>query len=259
MLSKAIEAVVAERIAYLAEKFNLLPPNHYGALKRKSTIDALLTVQEKIYQAWRDKKVLSLVTFDLKGAFNGVPADVLTSCLREHRVPEEYVCWIQDFCSGRSATITINGTTSEPANLAHAGLPQGSPLSPLLFLFFNGTDIVLKHKPGGNYNGEVFFTRKKVYALDLCAVCDSDKRFTYILAGWPNSQHNARIFASSTLHRSPTDYFLPGEYLLGDAAYTNTNHLISPYKASFTQERSNRRFNQKLSSVELILNMLLGF
>lgn len=122
----------------------------------------------------------------------------------------------------------------------------------------DGMDIVLKYKPGGNYN-EVFFTRKKVYALDLCAVCDSDKRFTYILAGWPNSQHDARIFASSTLHRSPTDYFLPGEYLLGDAAYTNTNHLISPYKASFTQERSNRRFNQKLSSVELILNMLLGF
>lgn len=43
-LSKAIESVVAERIAYLAEKFRLLPSNHYGALKRKSTIDALLTV-----------------------------------------------------------------------------------------------------------------------------------------------------------------------------------------------------------------------
>ena len=65
-LSKAIEAVVAERISYLVERHSLLPLNYYGALKRKSTTDALLTVQEKIYQAWRDKKVLSLVTFDLK-------------------------------------------------------------------------------------------------------------------------------------------------------------------------------------------------
>ena len=136
-LSKAIETVVAERIACLAEKFKLPPSNHYGALKRKSTIDALLTVQEKIFQAWKDKKILSLITFDLKGAFNSVPADVISCCLREHHVPEIYVRWIQEICSDRSAPITVNGTTSEPASLAHAGLPQGSPLSPLLFLFFN--------------------------------------------------------------------------------------------------------------------------
>lgn len=69
------------------------------------------------------------------------------------------------------------------------------------------TDIVLKHKPGGIYEGETSFTRKKVYALELCAVCDSDRRFTYILAGWPNSQHYARIFASTNLHRSSENYF----------------------------------------------------
>lgn len=83
-LSKAVEAVVAERIAYLAEKFKLLSSNHYGALKQKSTIDALLTVQKKIYQAWRDKKILLLVNFDFQGAFNSVPADILTCCLQEH-------------------------------------------------------------------------------------------------------------------------------------------------------------------------------
>ena len=136
-LSKAVEAVIAERISYLVERHGLLPLNHYGALKRKSTTDALLTIQEKIYQAWRDKKVLSLVTFDLKGAFNGVAIDILLGCLWAHRIPEDYVQWIQDFCSERSATITVNGHISVPQLLKHPGLPQGSPLSPLLFLFFN--------------------------------------------------------------------------------------------------------------------------
>lgn len=51
ILSKAIEAVIAEKISYLVEKHGLLPLNHYGALKRKCTIDALLPIQEKIYQA----------------------------------------------------------------------------------------------------------------------------------------------------------------------------------------------------------------
>ncbi len=89
-LSKAIKAVITERISYLVKRQGLLSLNHYGALKQKCTADAFLTVQEKIYQAWKDKKVLSLVTFDLKGAFNGVATNILLRCLRAHRIPEDY-------------------------------------------------------------------------------------------------------------------------------------------------------------------------
>ena len=41
----------------------------------------------------------------------------------------------------------------------------------------DGTDIVLDYKPGGEYQGEQFFNRKKKYALDVCAVCNSDLTF----------------------------------------------------------------------------------
>ena len=97
-LSKAMEAVVAERISYLVEEDGLLPSNHFGGLKQRSTVDALVVLQEKIYQAWRDKKVLSLITFDVKGAFNGVATPVLLERLREKRIPEDLVRWIQAFC-----------------------------------------------------------------------------------------------------------------------------------------------------------------
>lgn len=115
----------------------------------------------------------------------------------------------------------------------------------------DGTDIALKHKPGGIYNGEIFFTRKKRYALDLCAICNSSKRFIYILAGWPNSQHDARIYASTNVQRHPENYFASGQYLLEDAAYTNTSHLISPFKSPATNPKENRRFNRKLSRVRV--------
>lgn len=85
-------------------------------------------------------------------------------------------------------------------------------------------NLVLKHKPGGIYNGETFFTRK---ALNWCAIGDSDRRFIYILAGWPNSQHDARIFASTTLHQYIEDIFLSSKDLRGDAAYINTDNLFS--------------------------------
>ena len=122
----------------------------------------------------------------------------------------------------------------------------------------DGTDIVLKYKPGGVYDGEIFFTRKKKYALDLCAVCDSSTRFIYILAGWPNSQHDARVYASTNLQRHPENYFALGEYLLGDAAYTNSSHLVSPYKSPFTNEKENRRFNRKLSRIRVDIEHAFG-
>lgn len=96
-LSKALESVIARRLSFLVEDYGLPPNNHYGRRKRRSTVDALMILQEKIFQAWRDKKVLSLVTFDVKGAFNGVAGDVLLEKLRRRRIPETLAHWIEDF------------------------------------------------------------------------------------------------------------------------------------------------------------------
>ena len=49
-------------------------------------------------------------------------------------LPEALVDWIADFCLQRKATVVVNGHTTEVAELGQAGLPQGSPLSPILFL-----------------------------------------------------------------------------------------------------------------------------
>lgn len=62
----------------------------------------------------------------------------------------------------------------------------------------NGTDIILKNKPGSVYNRGIFFTKKN-YALDLCIICDFSKRFIYILANWPNFQYDAKIYSSKNL------------------------------------------------------------
>lgn len=61
--------------------------------------------------------------------------------LRARGIPEDLLRWIEAFCSNRTATIQVNGQTSEMRSLPQAGLPQGSLLSPILFLFFN-VDLV---------------------------------------------------------------------------------------------------------------------
>ena len=123
------------------EEHALLPKNHFGARKRQSTTHALLVLQERIFEAWRNRKVLSLISFDVKGAYNGVSKEVLLLRLRSRRIPEQMVRWIDHFCSDRKASIMVNGQVSSTIDLPQAGLPQGSPLSPILFLFFNA-DLV---------------------------------------------------------------------------------------------------------------------
>ncbi|KAM0724078.1 hypothetical protein Q7P37_000258 [Cladosporium fusiforme] len=140
-LGKLLEAVVADRLSFAVETYGLLPANHFGARKQRSAEQALLLLQERIYSAWRSKKMVSLVSFDVKGAYNGVYKDRLLQRLRGRGIPSDLVNWICAFCSERTATIVVNGQVSAVRDLEQAGLPQGSPLSPILFLFFNA-DLV---------------------------------------------------------------------------------------------------------------------
>jgi hypothetical protein len=87
-ISKGLEAVVANRLAYLAERHNLLPDNHFGARKKRSCEQAINVLVERVYEAWRNRKVVSLVTFDVQGAFNGVNPRVLETRLEQRGIPE---------------------------------------------------------------------------------------------------------------------------------------------------------------------------
>jgi hypothetical protein len=50
-VGKFLEVIVADRISYAAESHGILPINHYGARKKRCTKQALLLLQERIYNA----------------------------------------------------------------------------------------------------------------------------------------------------------------------------------------------------------------
>ncbi|KAJ6114125.1 hypothetical protein N7512_007570 [Penicillium capsulatum] len=120
-LGKVLESVVAERISHAVETYGLLPTSHFGARKQRSAEQAIVLLQEHIYTAWRGRRVLSLISFDVKGAYNGVCKERLLQRMKARGIPENLLRWVEA--------------------LPQAGLPQGSPLSPILFLFFNA-DLV---------------------------------------------------------------------------------------------------------------------
>jgi len=128
-LGKVLELVIAERISHAVETYGLLPTNPFGTRKQRSAEQALVFLQEQIYAIWRGRKVVSLISFDVKGAYNGVSKERLVQRMRVRDIPEELCRWTEAFYSDRTASIRINGRIAEGRNLPQAGLPQSFPLS----------------------------------------------------------------------------------------------------------------------------------
>jgi hypothetical protein len=62
--------------------------------------------------------------------------------------------WIGDFVSNRQAQVTVGEYESEVSEIKYAGIPQGSPLSPLLYVFYNAN---LVGKKIGGRGGAIGF------------------------------------------------------------------------------------------------------
>jgi hypothetical protein len=90
-LWKTLEVVITERISYTIETFGLLPTNHFGSGKKRSAEQALLLLREQINIAQSSRKVLNLISFGIKGAYNGVYKDRLLRRLSARAIPPTLV------------------------------------------------------------------------------------------------------------------------------------------------------------------------
>ena len=57
--------------------------------------------------------------------------------LRKRRITEQLAKWICSFLRERNTQLKFNGYTTDDVPTP-AGTPQGSPLSPLLYMYYNG-------------------------------------------------------------------------------------------------------------------------
>ena len=146
-IGKILETLVARRLGATAEKHQLLPDTQMGNRPGHSIETALQLLTEQVHSVWLSKKhTASMLSLDVSGAFDTVNHRRLLDNLRLKAIPGWLIRWIRAFLNKRSTTLLIDNETT-PAYQLTAGVPQGSPLSPILFLFYNSPLLVALDQP----------------------------------------------------------------------------------------------------------------
>ena len=134
-ISKLLEKIMTVRLSALARSAGLLHPNQCGSLPGLSTSDACATLIHEVRTLQRPRWAVSTLFLDIKAGFDNVNASKLRALLLARNIPAYMVDWVTSFLSERSCTLVFQGApgTKSPVEV---GTPQGSPISPLLFLIY---------------------------------------------------------------------------------------------------------------------------
>ncbi|KAM4585092.1 putative nuclease HARBI1 [Odontesthes bonariensis] len=88
------------------------------------------------------------------------------------------------------------------------------------------THIKIK-SPSGGHEGD-FVKRKNFHSINVQMVCNADYLINNVVAKWPGSVHDSRVFRNSEIYRRPSQ----GEFLgvlLGDRGYACQPFLLTPF------------------------------
>jgi hypothetical protein len=145
-IGKVIEKVAAEIIAKLCERLELLHNGQFGSRTLRGAIDTITKLIATVEQAWKNKKITGALFLDIKGAFPNVIRQQLIKRLIKLKIPGDIIRWINSFFTDRKVQLIIDGYTCSSKEV-EAGLPQGSPISPILFvIYINGFFNYIKEK-----------------------------------------------------------------------------------------------------------------
>lgn len=134
-VAKGLERTIARRMAWTALKSGLLSPQHCGAIPKRSVVDLVASLTHDIETGFAAGKESTLVTLDVQGAYDALLHKRLLRRMRSQGWHQNCLKIVSSFLTGRTARIRLEDFTSAVFNLA-CGTPQGSPLSPVLYMLY---------------------------------------------------------------------------------------------------------------------------
>ena len=134
-LGKIMEKVITTRIYTWAESNNIINKSQSGFRKNNNTTNQIFKLSQTVLQGFNRGQITTVVFLDVEKAFDKVWHKGLLYKLKKKKLPEKYIRWINSFLTEREIKVKINNSLSEEI-IPTRGVPQGSPLSPILFILY---------------------------------------------------------------------------------------------------------------------------
>lgn len=170
---KLVTAIITRRLTNIIDKHDILKGSNFGFRTGKSTTDALLLIRGCIDDAKEQKRPLLAGNLDIKKAFDTVPSEALKRSLRRIHVPNQTIELIISLVDNRLITIsTPHGDTD--TFIPTRGIPQGDPISPILWAIFYDPLLVKLQKDtiGYQINEQTRITAS-AYADDITPLSET--------------------------------------------------------------------------------------
>ena len=122
------------RIISFLEKFHLLNDSQFGFRSKRSCVDAIAHIVEKIRED-HHKTFYTCIFLDLKKAFDTVDHTRLLQKIYNLGIRGKAFYCLQSYLQGRTQVVSINNCSSQERDINY-GVPQGSILGPMLFIIY---------------------------------------------------------------------------------------------------------------------------
>ena len=134
---KMLEKLVYNSLYSHLVSCDLLNPNQSGFRPGDSTVNQLISITHKIFEAFDYNPALDVrsVYLDISKAFDRVWHDGLIYKLKRRGVSGQLLSLIKSFLGDQNQRTVLNGQCSNWGDIL-AGVPQGSILGPLFFLVY---------------------------------------------------------------------------------------------------------------------------
>ncbi len=180
---KTFERIILYDILDYCNRYDLISCHQHGFRAGKSCLTNLLECFDDWTRSYdhRPKRGTDIIYTDFQKAFDSVQHNRLLYKLSKYGFSENLLSWINNFLRHRRQRVVLNGTPSDWQHV-ESGVPQGTILGPILFLFF------INDLPGlTTCKVKLFADDAKLYSdIDNINDCINLQRDLDVVCKWAN-------------------------------------------------------------------------
>lgn len=135
-IGKIMERILEKRIREFCGLENIIDDAQEGFLPEKNTTRYLYKMMASLHEVKRKKMTALILLIDFEKAFDSVSVPCLIAKMAKLGIQGKILKLINSFLSNRYVYLRINSYTGPKRQCLLIGVPQGSVLSPLLFIIF---------------------------------------------------------------------------------------------------------------------------